>query len=78
MQHVEVPVPTPKKDELLLKLEATSINPFDWKIQKGNPRPFLPGKFPHIPGNSLLPLVLLIGIERSHATAIGCVIEIES
>jgi NADPH:quinone reductase-like Zn-dependent oxidoreductase len=52
-QHVEVPVPTPKKDELLLKLEATSLNPLDWKIQKGVMRPFAPRKFPYIPGNSL-------------------------
>ena len=59
LQHVEVPVPIPKKDELLLKLEATSINPFDWRIQKGVLRPFLPRKFPHIPGNSLLCVVLL-------------------
>ena len=59
MQHVEVPVPTPKKDELLLKLEATSLNPVDWKIQKGILRPILPRKFPHIPGNSLLPVVPL-------------------
>ncbi|KAH0633505.1 hypothetical protein KY290_038628 [Solanum tuberosum] len=49
MDHVEVPVPTPKNDEVLLKLEATSINPIDWKIQKGMLRPLLPTKFPFIP-----------------------------
>ena len=59
LQHVEVPVPIPKKDELLLKLEATSLNPVDWKIQKGLLRPFMPRKFPHIPGNSLSCVVLL-------------------
>jgi hypothetical protein len=49
-QHVEVPVPTPKNNEVLLKLEATSINPVDWKIQKGQLRALLiPRKFPHIP-----------------------------
>jgi hypothetical protein len=62
LQHVEVPVPTPKKDELLLKLEATSINPMDWYIQKGMLRFFLPRKFPHIPGNSLL---LIVSINRN-------------
>jgi len=51
MQHVEVPVPMAKKNELLLKLEAASINPVDWKIQKGLLQPFLPRKFPFIPGN---------------------------
>ncbi|KAB1225536.1 hypothetical protein CJ030_MR1G017489 [Morella rubra] len=50
LKHGHVPVPTPKKDELLLKVEATSLNPVDWKIQKGMV-PFLPRKFPHIPGN---------------------------
>lgn len=50
VQHVEVPVPTPKKGEILLKLEAATINPVDWRIQKGKMRPFLPPKFPHIPG----------------------------
>ncbi|KAK6780294.1 hypothetical protein RDI58_022478 [Solanum bulbocastanum] len=49
LKHVEVPVPTPKKDEVLLKVEATSINPIDWKIQKGMLRPLLPTKFPFIP-----------------------------
>jgi NADPH:quinone reductase-like Zn-dependent oxidoreductase len=57
LQHVEVPVPTPKKNEVLLKAEAVSLNPFDWKVQKGMLRPFLPRKFPHIPGKSLLMVV---------------------
>lgn len=50
LQHVDVPVPAPKKDEVLMKLEAISVNPFDWKMQKGVMRPFLPRKFPQIPG----------------------------
>ena len=50
MQQVEVPIPSPKKDEVLLKLEASSINPLDLKIQKGFMRPILPKKFPSIPG----------------------------
>lgn len=54
LQHVEVPVPTPNKDEVLLKLEAASLNPFDWKVQKGMLWPLLPRKFPHIPGNLVL------------------------
>ncbi|PPD89498.1 hypothetical protein GOBAR_DD13563 [Gossypium barbadense] len=48
--HVELQVPSPKQDEVLLKMEATSINPFDLRIQKGIVWPFLPRKFPHIPG----------------------------
>ncbi|KAG0487631.1 hypothetical protein HPP92_009726 [Vanilla planifolia] len=49
LKHVEVPVPSTKKDKILLKLEAASINPVDCKIQKGNLWPFMPLKFPFIP-----------------------------
>ncbi|CAL9023171.1 unnamed protein product [Prunus brigantina] len=49
LKHVKVPIPSPKKDEVLLKLEAASLNASDWKIQKGVFRPLLPRKFPFIP-----------------------------
>lgn len=58
LQHVELQVPSPKQDEVLLKMEATSINPFDLRIQKGIVWPFLPRKFPHIPGTYHLSLHL--------------------
>uniref|UniRef100_F6HWN2 Enoyl reductase (ER) domain-containing protein n=1 Tax=Vitis vinifera TaxID=29760 RepID=F6HWN2_VITVI len=54
LEHVEVPVPAPANDEVLLKLEAASLNPVDWKIQKGILRPLLPRKFPHIPVFSMI------------------------
>ncbi|KAM1137463.1 hypothetical protein FF1_035421 [Malus domestica] len=49
LKHVEIPIPTLKKDEVLLKLEAASLNPGDLKIQKGLARPFLLHKLPHTP-----------------------------
>jgi NADPH:quinone reductase-like Zn-dependent oxidoreductase len=52
LKHVEVPIPTPKKGEVLIKMEAGSINQVDWKFQKGVARPFMPNKFPFIPGSS--------------------------
>ncbi|EXB84482.1 Putative quinone-oxidoreductase-like protein [Morus notabilis] len=60
LKHVEVPVPTPKKDEILLKFDAAAVNPFDWKIQKGV-RPFYPRKFPHIPGTDVAGEVVEVG-----------------
>nr|GMD15671.1 putative quinone-oxidoreductase homolog, chloroplastic [Ipomoea batatas] len=61
LKHVEVPVPTPNKNEVLLKLEATSINPIDWKMQKGMIRPLLPGKFPYIPATDVAGEVVEVG-----------------
>ncbi|KAL4597081.1 hypothetical protein ACB092_12G209900 [Castanea dentata] len=61
LQHVEVPIPSPKNDEVLLKLEAASLNPFDWKVQKGMLRPFLPRKFPHIPASDVAGEVVEVG-----------------
>ena len=48
-------MPTPKSGEILVKIEAASVNPVDWKIQSGIARPFIPFKFPYVPG--IAPLV---------------------
>ncbi|XP_061362860.1 chloroplast envelope quinone oxidoreductase homolog [Gastrolobium bilobum] len=62
LKHVQVPVPTPKTNEVLLRLEATSINPVDWKIQKGVLRAlFLPRKFPHIPATDVAGEIVELG-----------------
>ncbi|CAO2034657.1 unnamed protein product [Urochloa humidicola] len=61
LKHVEVPVPSAKKNELLLKLEAASINPVDWKIQKGMFRPFLPRKLPFVPVTDVAGVVVEVG-----------------
>lgn len=68
---MEVPVPAAKKNELLLKLEAASINPVDWKVQKGMLRPFLPRKLPFIPGNRPYS-TLSLDLMRSFGTG-GCI-----
>ncbi|XP_021814205.1 chloroplast envelope quinone oxidoreductase homolog [Prunus avium] len=61
LKHVEVPIPTPKKNEVLLKLEAASLNPVDWKIQKGQLRPLFPGKFPQIPATDVAGEIVEVG-----------------
>lgn len=61
LQHVEVAVPDPKADEVLVKIEAATLNPIDWKIQKGLLRPFLPRKFPTIPGSDVAGEVVQTG-----------------
>lgn len=34
LQHVEVAIPSPRKDEVLIKIEAVSLNPVDWQARK--------------------------------------------
>ncbi|CAK9140900.1 unnamed protein product [Ilex paraguariensis] len=61
LKHVEVPVPAPNNDEVLLKLEATSLNPVDWKIQKGWLRLVSPRKLPFIPASDFAGEVVEVG-----------------
>jgi len=60
LKKVEIPVPTPKKGEILIKVEAVSINRVDWKIQKGVMRPLYP-KFPCVPLSDVAGEVVNIG-----------------
>ncbi|KMS97074.1 hypothetical protein BVRB_7g178560 [Beta vulgaris subsp. vulgaris] len=61
LKHVEVAIPDPKADEVLIKIEAATLNPIDWKIQTGVLRPFLPRKFPTIPGSDVAGEVVQAG-----------------
>ncbi|KAJ7533966.1 hypothetical protein O6H91_13G073300 [Diphasiastrum complanatum] len=61
LEYAEVPIPTPKKGEILVKIEAVSVNPVDYKIQNGFMKPILPSKFPYIPGTDISGEVLSIG-----------------
>lgn len=50
MHFETVAVPQPRPGELLLRVEATSVNPADWKIRAGLLQAVLPLTFPHVPG----------------------------
>ena len=49
VEFAEIPVPEPRDGELLLKVEAASLNPVDWKIRSG--------KYPAVT-EAMLPFVL--------------------
>jgi len=62
LKHVEVPVPTPAKDQVLVKVEVASINPVDWKVvQKGTMKLIAPGKLPYIPATDMGGEVVALG-----------------
>ncbi|EEE60810.1 hypothetical protein OsJ_14411 [Oryza sativa Japonica Group] len=60
LKFVEIPVPSLKKNEILIKIEAASLNQADWRIQKGLMRPFHP-KFPFIPVTDVSGEVIEVG-----------------
>lgn len=46
----DFPTPEPRENEVLIKIENTSVNPVDWKIREGYLKDRLPHHFPIIPG----------------------------
>lgn len=61
LKHVELPIPIPQKGEILVKVETASVNPVDWKVQSGALKPFLPPKFPYVPGTDIAGEVVAVG-----------------
>jgi NADPH:quinone reductase-like Zn-dependent oxidoreductase len=48
---MELPVPRPGPGEILLRIHAAGMNPFDWKVADGALRDAVPHAFPLILGN---------------------------
>ncbi|NTE04350.1 NADP-dependent oxidoreductase [Agrobacterium tumefaciens] len=42
----EIQIPQPEKDEVLIRVHATSVNPVDWKIRAGLRKEKFPSKLP--------------------------------
>ena len=61
MKVEEVAKPSPKSNELLVRVRASSVNPVDWKIRKGELK-FLSGsRFPKIIGGDMAGEVAEVG-----------------
>ncbi len=60
LQYEDVPIPTPSSDELLIKIEAASLNRADLGLRKGSYR-VSPDDLPIIPGREFAGIVDKIG-----------------
>jgi NADPH:quinone reductase-like Zn-dependent oxidoreductase len=53
LRYEDVPDPKPGADEVLVKVAATSVNPIDWKIRRGDLKVVMPLRFPVILGRDV-------------------------
>ena len=58
---VDVPSPTPKPDEVVVGVVATSVNPVDWLVRDGKAKSFVKITFPVILGCDLAGTIVEVG-----------------
>ena len=61
LSYEDAPIPIPATGEVLVKTIATSINPIDWKLRRGDRKQQWPLAFPSILGRDLSGEVFALG-----------------
>ena len=59
--YEDVPIPVVGSDEVLVKVLATSVNPIDYKLRRGDLKDAMPLTFPAILGRDLTGRVMALG-----------------
>lgn len=57
LKYEDYPDPVPGAGEVVVKVAAASVNPFDFKIRSGSLKDFIPITFPTIPKVQVKPMV---------------------
>ena len=61
LRYEDVPAPTAGLGEVLVKVAATSVNPIDWKIRRGNLKGMMTLQFPVVLGRDVAGEVVAVG-----------------
>jgi NADPH:quinone reductase-like Zn-dependent oxidoreductase len=61
LRYEDVPEPSPQEGEVLVKVAATSVNPVDWKLRRGDLRSVMPLALPAILGRDVAGTVAALG-----------------
>lgn len=61
----EVPIPQPAAGQVQVRIHATGINPFEWKLREGRMRGRIDLKLPHIPGFDVTGTIASLGSDVS-------------
>jgi NADPH:quinone reductase-like Zn-dependent oxidoreductase len=66
LRYEDAPVPTLKAGEVLVRVRATSVNPWDYKLASGAFRNMIPMDFPYTPGGEFAGEVQAVSKEVDH------------
>jgi NADPH:quinone reductase-like Zn-dependent oxidoreductase len=57
----QIDKPSFQEDEVLIKIAATTVNPFDMKVRDGKMQAMIPTRFPSVPGSDVAGVVEGVG-----------------
>ncbi|MEC7183713.1 MAG: alcohol dehydrogenase catalytic domain-containing protein, partial [Bdellovibrionota bacterium] len=65
VKSIEREIPSPKENELLIKVKAIGLNPLDYRIRRGSLRPFTNFNFPRQTASDFSGEVVEVASENS-------------